>query len=330
MAGEKEMSELVRKNWFLLLVSLLASIIIWIYVSYVVKPEYVDKITNVPVVFNNQSSDFESGKLRIIESNCDSITVQVKGNRKDVAAIRRDDVVANVDMISATKSGKYRLDITVSFGVDGISVLQKSPQKCEIVVDDVVVEEREIGAKLNGNLMEGFYINGEPDINPSKVKITGPKTYVNRISHAEAIVNLDGKDADIRMNSRIRLVDVAGNELTFGGKETDLPDVSVDISEANVHYAVSNKKEIEIYPDLKNKNNIDTSGITWKVLTDSKVTIWGPANTVKNIDKILTEPIDVSNISEGQETELRVIIPQGIETDIDTKKVKIRFSVSEK
>ena len=63
MAGEKKMNEVVRKNWFLLLISLLVSIVIWIYVSYVVNPTYVKKINDIPIVYNNLSSDFESGKL---------------------------------------------------------------------------------------------------------------------------------------------------------------------------------------------------------------------------------------------------------------------------
>lgn len=321
------MSELVRKNWFLLLISLLISIVIWIYVSYVVNPGYVKEIKDIPIVFNNLSSDFESGKLKIIEANCQSISVQVKGDRNIIASVKKDDIIASVDMISVTKSGSYSLQILVNFGDDGISVLQKNPQRCEIVVDDVVVEEREIGVKITGNLQEGFYINGEPSVNPAKVKITGPKSYVSRISRAEAIVNLEGKDADIRENAPVRLVDVVGDELTFGDKSSRLPGVSIDISEANVHYSVSNKKEVEIYPDLKNKNAMDTSGISWEIISGKKVTVWGPANTVKNVDKILTEPIDISQLSHGQEVELRVIIPDGVESDYDAKKVRVRFSM---
>ena len=329
MVGEKEMRELVKKNWFLLLVSLLVSIAIWIYVSYIVNPSYVKKINDIPIVYNNLSSDFESGKLRIISSNFDSVSVEVKGDRNDVAAIKKDDVVANVDMISVTKSGKYSLQFSISFGVDGVSVLQKKPQFCDIIVDDVVVAEKEISVKTAGNLMEGFYINGEATVNPSKVKITGPKTYINKIYGAEVVVNLDGKDADIRTNASINLVDAFGNKLTFGDKKSDLPNVGIDISEANVYFAVSNKKEIVISPDIRNRNNIDVSDIGWSILNEEKVTIWGPANTVKNIDKILTDPIEISSVYDGQVVDVRVIIPDGIETDFDKRRIKVKFEIKE-
>ncbi len=327
MAGEKKMNEIVRKNWFLLLISLLVSIAIWIYVSYVVSPAYVKRINDVPIVYNNLSSDFESGKLRIIESNCDSVSVEIKGDRSDIASIRKDEIVANVDMISVTKSGNYSLQISVTFGEDGVSVLQKDPQRCEIVVDDVVVEEKEISVRTEGNLSDGFYINGEAEITPDKVKITGPKSYVNKISRAEAIVDLSGKDADIITNAQITLVDVAGRKLTFGDKNSDLPNVGIDISEVNVHYAVTNKKEIEIVPDIRGNLEDSISNVKWNVLSDKKLTIWGPANVVKNIDKIYTEPVNISNLSDGKELELRVIIPDGIETDYDMKRVKIRFNL---
>lgn len=321
------MNEVVRKNWFLLLISLLVSIAIWIYVSYVVNPAYVKKINDIPIVYNNLSSDFESGKLRIIESNCDSVSVEIKGDRNDIASIKRDDIVANVDMISVTKSGNYSLQIVVTFGEDGVSVLQKTPQRCEIVVDDVVVEEKEITVRTEGSLSEGFYINGEAEITPAKVKITGPKSYVNRISRAEAVVDISDKDADIIANAQITLTDAAGRSLTFGDKNSDLPNVGIDISEVNVHYAVTNKKEIEIVPDIRTKKGESASNVKWTVLSDEKLTIWGPANTVRNIDKIYTEPVNVSAISDGSELDLRVIIPEGIETDYDKQRVKIRFNI---
>lgn len=328
MAGEKKMNEVVRKNWFLLLISLLVSIVIWIYVSYVVNPTYVKKINDIPIVYNNLSSDFESGKLRIIESNCDSVSVEIKGDRNDVASIKKDDIVANVDMISVTKSGNYSLQIAVNFGEDGVSVLQKTPQRCIIVVDDVVVEEREITVRTEGNLSEGFYINGDAQITPSKVKITGPKSYVNKVDRAEAVVDISDNDADIITNAQINLVDVTGKVLTFGDKDSDLPNVGIDISEANVHFAVTNKKEIEIVPDIKVKHGENAADVKWTVLSDKKLTIWGPANVVKNIDKIYTEPVDVSVLSDGSELDLKVIIPEGIETDYDMQRVKIRFNIT--
>lgn len=327
MAGEKKMNEIVRKNWFLLLISLLVSIVIWIYVSYVVNPTYVKKISGIPVVYNNLSSDFESGKLRIIESNCETVSVEIKGDRNDIAAIKKDDIVANVDMISVTKSGNYSLQIVVNFDEDGASVLQKTPQRCEIVVDDVVVEEKEISVRTEGNLSEGFYINGEAEITPAKVKITGPKRYVSKVSKAEAIVDISGKDADIITNAQIALVDVAGKRLTFGDKDSDLPNVGIDISEANVHYAVTNKKEIEIVPDIKVREGESASDVKWTVLSEKKLTIWGPANIVKNIDKIYTEPVYMSALSNGRELDLRVVIPEGIETDYNMQRVKIRFNI---
>ena len=193
------MRDFFKKDWVIKVISVLVSIIIWIYVVYFQNPQYETWIKGVPVTRSNMSTDFSSGKLKILDSNSDTVNIKVKGTRRTVAKLNNANIKVTADMISVTKDGNYTLGTNVVFPVSGITIVQKEPYNYEIAVDKVATSKLKIEVKKTGTLKSGYEIDTE-SITPETVSITAPQSILNTVSKAAVTVDISGKSSDIRGN----------------------------------------------------------------------------------------------------------------------------------
>ena len=63
MGGEKIMNRILKSDYFLMVISVLIAVFIWIYVVYEKNPMHEVWIRDLPINFINQAEDFKNGKL---------------------------------------------------------------------------------------------------------------------------------------------------------------------------------------------------------------------------------------------------------------------------
>jgi YbbR domain-containing protein len=101
----------------------------------------------------------------------------------------------------------------------------------------------------------------------------------------------------------------------------------IEISPPSIEFSVGKilSKKVKIAPIL-NLNYKDGFGLVsnLKISPDS-VEIFGPGTLLKNIDSIVTEPLQLQNISENIKDELNLVVPQGIE--INRRTCELQFEV---
>lgn len=306
------MRDFFKKDWVIKVISVLVSIIIWIYVVYFQNPQYETWIKGVPVTRSNMSTDFSSGKLKILESNSDTVNIKVKGTRRTVAKLNNANIKVTADMISVTKDGSYTLGTNVVFPVSGITIVQKEPYNYEIAVDKVATSKLKIEVKKTGTLKSGYEIDTE-SITPETVSITAPQSILNTVSKAAVTVDISGKSSDIKGNYLIEFYNASGEKIVN-------PNISKSVEFAEGYFSLAMTKEVEIVPQPSNAEAIENAGLSVNINGAKTVKIKGKSNIISQIDKIYTKPFSFASISEGAARTAELDIPENVSLADGAKK----------
>ncbi len=307
------MKKFYKTDWFLRVVSVFVSIILWIYVVYFQNPGYERWIRDIPVVKTNESSDFENGKLCIVDGNSDTVDLKIKGSRKTVAKLTNQNIQISADMFGISSEGEYVLNTNVVFPVSGIEILQKNPHNFAVVVDKVITIEKKINVEYVGSLQEG-YILENVEVSPQQIKITGPESIVGLVDKAVITVNLANNKKDIEDSFHVKLV---GNGIELSGL-----DITRNIELADVKIKVYAQKSVDV--NVK-ANNTDAS----LSYVAEQVKIKGSPDVLENLKSISTKPFDASHYAQGSEFEVELDLPDDVEL-ISSDDNKITVTVSNK
>lgn len=291
------MKNFYKNDWFLRIVSVLVSIILWVYVVYFQNPEYERWIKNIPVTRSNVSSDFENGKLSIIESNGETVDIKVKGTRKTIAKLNSANITVTADLFGVAKEGKYTLSTGVIFPIDGVEVMQKKPYNYEIKVDEVTTLEKKISVEFKGSLKQG-YVTDTVTKTPEFIKLTGPESYLKKVDKAVIFVDLANNLDDIKGSYKIKLYD--GNE-----EITNLK-ITKNIEYADVLVKVYLEKDVKVIPNATSL----PQGLSF---ASDTVKLKAKGNILEEFSQVTTERFDASTLNKGDKIRVKLVIPEGVQ-----------------
>ena len=298
------MRDFFKKDWVIKVISVLVSLIIWIYVVYFQNPQYETWIKAVPITRSNMTTDFSSGKLKILETNSDTVNIKVKGNRRTVAKLTNSNIKVTADMIGVTKDGNYTLATNVVFPVSGISIVQKEPYNYEVTVDRVATAKLKIDVKKTGTLKAGYETDTE-SITPETVSITAPQSILSTVSKAAVTVDVSNKTDDIKGNYLIEFYNASGEKIQN-------PDISKSVEFAEGYFTLSMTKEVEIIPQITNAEAVEKANLSAAAKGAKTVKIKGKSSIISEIDSIYTKPFSFASVKEGASHTANFDLPDGV------------------
>ncbi len=282
------MKKLLKSDYFLMFMSVLVAIFLWIYVSYNQNPVFETWVRGIPVTYSNETSDLQSGKLVIMGGNIKTADLKLKGTRTALASVKTTNVVCNVNLGDVKSDGNYHIPLSVNVGVDGVEILQKSPFYVDLIVDRVVTEEKSVIANIVGEPRSGFE-TGEITLNPEVVKITGPSSVVRAINTVSATVDVTDASEDVSGLYKIKLYNESGKEIVDER-------ISKNIEYSDVKCSILYAKSVKVIPVLSMETNSKGEPITVVGTDPETVTIMGNKGVVDNITELYTTLIDTSDV----------------------------------
>ena len=104
------MRKLLRNDTSIRVISVLISILLWMYVVGVNNPTVTLVMKAVPVrTINN--AEFDASGLKIISNSVKSLDVKIEGRHSEVSKISANDILAQIDVSKITSPGNYELEI---------------------------------------------------------------------------------------------------------------------------------------------------------------------------------------------------------------------------
>ena len=128
-----------------MLVSLVAAILLWLYVVTVVSPETTRTFYNIPVVFVGEDNLREEG-LTISEGADATVTLRLTGTRSIIDnQLDRDNISITVDVSKIRAAGEYTRSYVIglpnSIQMSSVTVEHKSPTSISFTVEELVSKE---------------------------------------------------------------------------------------------------------------------------------------------------------------------------------------------
>ncbi|WP_318506208.1 YbbR-like domain-containing protein [Bacillus sp. T3] len=299
------MDKFMDNPWFLKGVALILAILLFSTVSnsdgnqskeeYVPANQQVETIKNIPV-----NSYFDTENF-VVSGVPESVDVTIEGPKSIVqSTVSLKNFEVYMDLTDA-KIGTQTVKIEVKDISDKLKVTIK-PSTAKVTVQEKITKEFKVDAEFNQNLLEDGYISGDPVVEPKKVKITGAKSEIEKISFVKATVDVEGPiEETFTKNAKVVAFDQQMNKL----------DVTIAPETVKVTIPIKNtSKTVPI--NVVQKGTAQAGIVIDSISLDTKeAKINGKEDVVKATESVRVE-VDISNITEETELTLPVIIPDGI------------------
>ena len=211
----------ITDNIPLKIMSVAIAVVLWLIVVNIDNPTGTNYYTLNDVELINkeyvESSD-TIGKMCMPEQNQDSIKVAITATKKIRDKIKVTDISAVADLQQAVSldTNPVMVPITVTCSVPGVSPsdIKVTPQNLSVNLDEKETQEFVVNVSRGDTKPGKDYEVGSLTASPEKVRITGPKTLINKIDKVNASIELDGNTEDFTQDVNLTIIDKNQEVLT--------------------------------------------------------------------------------------------------------------------
>ena len=204
----------ITDNIPLKIMSVAVAVVLWLIVVNIDNPTGTNYYTINDVELINkeyvESSD-TIGKMCMPEQNQDSIKIAITASKKIRDKIKVTDISAVADLQQAVSldTNPVMVPITVTCSVPGVSSndIKVTPQNLSVNLDEKETQQFMVNVSRGDTKPGKDYEVGSLTANPEKVRITGPKTLVNKIDKVNATIELDGNTQDFTQDVNLTIID---------------------------------------------------------------------------------------------------------------------------
>ncbi len=313
------MDKLMDNPWFIKIIALLLAFLLYSSV-----PQTSNKLTDVNVP-GDQSSETMTGipvkayydtDNLVVSGLPDNVKVTVTGPLslvQSAKALKNFEVY--VDLTKA-KIGNQTVKLKIRNISDKLKASVK-PSYVNVSVQEKITKEFKVTAEYNNGAIADGYAAGTPVVEPNKVKISGAKDVIDRITYVKAMLTLpESASESFTKDASVKVFDKNLNKLNVI-VEPQTVKVTVPIK------VTSKKVPIDVVQKGSSPSGISINSIT---LDTTEAAISGSEDVLKSTDHVRVE-VDISNITDDTTVTLPVIISNGI-TKVSPEQVKATIKVN--
>lgn len=290
MKKSSRMRNLYNNRIFWMVISLLASLAIWVYITSVDSDEYKQTFRGVRVELVGEDVLRDSKGLVVTDLDTNSVTVELVGPRRVIASLDADNIVAQVDVSKLSQAAYTSLQYTLSFpdktDTGSIQTARKSPETVNFMVSAQTSKTIQVRGSFEGQLAEG-YTAEIPVFEPSTITIYGPEAYIKNVSYAWVTFGKENVDSTYSVETGYTLMNENGEECSTTGITC-----SADVVKATL--PLLTKKEVLLSVDL-----IEGAGATSKntkvTIEPESITLAGDSSILDGLNKITIATIDLTD-----------------------------------
>jgi len=315
-------TKLIDSKLFWIVFSLLASVLLWMYVTTVEGDEGTMTYYGIDVVFSGEENLRNSKGFIITDVSSNSVNVTIKGSRALLASFDEEDLKATIDVSNVSRVGSAEKAVTINFpsNVDQskLTVESRSPNIISYYVDREITKPVEVRGLFKGSVAEG-YLREEFSFEPATVRISGPAADLDKVDYALVTVERDALDKTISYEAAYELVDSRSNVVESGTiiKETDT---------VNVTLPVMATKQVPLTVDLVFGGGATSEHVTIDCEPKS-ITLAGDSAVLDTLNKISVDTIDVSTFDPVITKTCSIIIPNDVENITGETEVEVTVTV---
>ena len=284
------MKKLYDSRAFWMIVSLLASLAIWVYVTSMQSTEFSQTFYGVEVELVGESTLRETKNMVITDLDTSTVTVRIKGPRRIVAGLDPSDLKACVDVSKLSRSAYTTQQYYISYpdGTDttNINDSNKSPSTISFMVSPLNTKTVQVRGSFDGSLAEG-YTAETPVFEPATITVSGADANLKDVSYAWVTFGKENVDSTYKVETGFTLMNENGEECSTVGLTC-----SEDVVTATLPLLLV--KEVPLSVDIIEGAGATKANAKIKVEPDS-ITLAGDSAVLTGMNKIVLDTIDLTD-----------------------------------
>ncbi len=292
---------------------LFSASLLWVYVS-----ASQNSVGKFPSSLKIKAINNPAGLVAIYDVK--TVNIKIMAEPSVWRKLSADSFSAYVDL-SGLAVGTYELPVNVVSAVPGVQIVERDPDRIFISLEPIVLKEVNINRRIEGSAAEGL-VAGNIELVPDQVQVKGPKSLVENLTEATALITLNGESEDFEKMVNIISYDETGEivrDVEFIPGEVR---AKVPIVKASNNKTVGIKVKVIGTP----KVGYYVSNI---VVTPNVVDITGSRSVVTGVNYVETFGVDIANATADVEAEVALDTGGGIALQAGTPaKVRVRVAVS--
>ncbi|PKM73878.1 MAG: hypothetical protein CVU91_02190 [Firmicutes bacterium HGW-Firmicutes-16] len=303
-------------------ISLLASVLLWVYVTTSQGDVIERTYDGVQVVFKGEDNLLEKSGMVISNISAKTVSVKIKTTRREIAKLSSALLEAIVDVSKFSSEGMYNQSVSIAFpsgsNTSSIDVVTVLPGSISFNIDKTSSNTIELRGSFVGTVAEGYA--AQPiKFDPQTVTISGPKNEIEKVAYAWVEVNRENADKTLQFTSAYLLVDEDGNEI-------DSPSISLSDETVAVTVPITSTKEVPLTIDL-----VDGGGATAEnvkiTCEPSSITVAGDAESLAGLNKISVGTIDLASFASSFEDTYQIVLNNDVTNVTGITEVKVTVQV---
>ncbi len=293
MKKKSLMKKIYDSRTFWIVISLLASIAIWIYVTDVDKEEHNQTFYGVRVELEGEDILRESRNLIITDLDTNTVNVNLVGPRRVVGSLSSSDLVAKIDVSKLTQAAYTSQPYYISFpdGIDktGVRVVRSTPNTVNFMVSQLVSKTVQVRGGFEGELAENHTAE-TPIFEPSTITVSGAESYLKDVDYAWVTF---GKDVTV---SSTYSVDSAFTLMNADGEPCSMENIFVSNDTVKATLPLLEIKDVALGVDLIEGAGALNSNTKIKIEPPS-ITLAGDSSILAGINRIVLDTIDLTDFA---------------------------------
>lgn len=321
-----KIGKLFYNNKFVMLFSLVASVVTWIAISSSNSESAPVTISDIPVNIQLSESAVQDG-LRIFGGENLTARVDIAGNRIVVGQVTKNDIQITAPQAASTimSPGNYTLELSAKkVGVlqDYQIVSDVKPSVVTVMVDRYRESEFTIEPQINFTPKSDYYV-GNTILSTQKVTLSGPEKEISKIKKVVVKADIPGEvDSTVMLKTPILLYDDYGQQIT---SET----IKSSVNEVEVSVPVLMKKKVDLIANFSNLPSGFSLGKDLVKVSPSSLEIAGPEKIVSSIKEIKLEEINFNEVNIQNNTFTRAInLPEGCKSLNSTYSAEVNLNLA--
>ena len=318
------MKKLYSNKIFLMVVSLFASLVLWVYVTSMESDDFKQTFRNVPIEVIGESNLKSSRNMEITDFDTTSVSIEVTGPRRIVGSLSSTDLIAQVDVSKLSRVSYTAQQYTIVFpdkvDTSKITITKKMPETVSFMVSNVTEKTVQVKGSFVGSIAQGYKAQ-KATFEPATITVTGPEVYLRNIDYAWVSFGEDNVDQTYSVETTFTLMDSDGEPCSVEGitVSTDTVLATLPILEVkNVPLTMN-----LIYGAGANAENTTVS------IEPQFITLSGDSGILNDYNQIVLGTIDVTGFSAKTEEMVYTIkFDNALNNDTGLTEAKVVITVS--
>ncbi|MBU7006883.1 CdaR family protein [Phosphitispora fastidiosa] len=300
-----------KGDWGLKILSVILAVVLWVYVSNELNPTKYKEFKAVPVEVKGVGQNLAVSEMP------GTVNVRVQANQNLIADLDVRSIEVYVDL-TRVKPGETVVPVRVK-APTGVKVADLRPRQMPVKIESMAEKQVLVQASYLNSPKEGYKLLAVKT-KPDEVIIRGPKSVIDRVTAVSIDIQLKDREKSFGETLPIKVVDDTGNfrEERFVTRTPSVVDVFITIvPDLPV-------RKVKVNPQITGTPAAGYTVLT-TVIEPEELNITGEPEAINGIDRVSTQPVNISGAKEDVYTEVGPDLPQGVSADRQSLRVLVKI-----